>query len=175
MRVDPGDAQTVGQWTGFYAALAGVAAALLGLLFVAISLRLNVFRDAQVADVRDFALLVFGQYLALVLLSLLALFPDADLATLGVAALVSGGLGLLWGIAITQQYRRLNTAPGTRARWVLSVAVVNVAAMTALLIAGGLLVRGDDAALRGLALATMALLVAASAETWVLLSHARAG
>lgn len=83
---------------------------------MAISLRLNLFREAVIADVRDFALLIFGQYLALVLLGRLALFPDARPATLGAAALAIGALGLLWGLWTSQQYLRLNAASGSRQR-----------------------------------------------------------
>jgi hypothetical protein len=107
-------ARALGAWTGFYAALSAVAATLLGLLFVAVSLRLNLFQDAVVADVRDFAALVFGQFLALVLVGLVALFPDPKPATLGLPTLAIGALGLGWAVRLAGEYLYLNTAPGSR-------------------------------------------------------------
>lgn len=52
------------------------------------------------------------------------------------------------------------------------IALVDVAVLAALMVAGVVLVRGDAGELPWLAGASLALLVAASVETWVLLSHA---
>jgi hypothetical protein len=57
--------QAIGSWQGFYTYLGTVAATLLGLLFVTVSLRLNIFHQHEVRDVRDFAFLTFGSYFCL--------------------------------------------------------------------------------------------------------------
>ncbi len=49
----------VAEWTAFYAFTGGSAAKLLGLLFVAVSLRLDLFHRREVTDVRDFAAFAF--------------------------------------------------------------------------------------------------------------------
>lgn len=167
--------QALDAWVPYFAAVAGVAATLLGLLFVSVSLRLNLFREAGVADVRDFAALVFGQYLAVVVLGLTALFPDTRPATLGVPALLLGALGIGWGLHTGRQYLRLNRAPGTRRPWSLAACGIHLAAASALIAAAGwLLVRRDSEPLPWLAGTELVLLVAASAGAWVLLSHAQA-
>lgn len=114
-----GFGEALAAWVPFYAALGGIAATLLGLLFVSVSLRLNLFRDAAVADVRDFATFIFGQYLVVVVLGLLTLAPQMAATTLGGAALGLGTLSLVWELITGSQYLRLNSAPGTRAGWAL--------------------------------------------------------
>ena len=61
--MDNAFSQALAEWTAFYALMGGAAATLLGLLFVAVSLRLNIFHQRQVADVRDFAAFTFGTFL----------------------------------------------------------------------------------------------------------------
>jgi hypothetical protein len=169
-------ARALGAWTGFYAALSAVAATLLGLLFVALSLRLNLFQDAVVADVRDFAALVFGQFLALVLVGLVALFPDPKPATLGLPTLAIGALGLGWAVRLAGEYLRLNTAPGSRRGWSVVFFVVSLGAALAFVSGGAaLLLRGDAGPLPWVAAVDIATLAAAAVGAWLLLSHAKAG
>ena len=58
--MDDAFSQALADWTAFYALMGGAAATLLGLLFVAVSVRLNIFHQREVADVRDFAAFTFG-------------------------------------------------------------------------------------------------------------------
>jgi hypothetical protein len=164
----------LGDWAPYCAALSGIAATLLGLLFVSVSLRLNLFRDAEIADVRDFATLIFGQYLAVVVLGLLALVPQAPAAILGGAALGLGALSLLWGVITGRQYLRLNPTSATRAGWALLLAASSLVTTSALMGSGLLLLVGDAVgALPWLAGTELAVLVSATVGAWVLLTHAR--
>jgi hypothetical protein len=61
--MDDAFSQALADWTAFYALMGGAAATLLGLLFVAVSVRLNIFHQREVADVRDFAAFTFGTFL----------------------------------------------------------------------------------------------------------------
>jgi hypothetical protein len=61
--MDDAFSQALAEWTAFYALMGGAAATLLGLLFVAVSVRLNIFHQREVADVRDFAAFTFGTFL----------------------------------------------------------------------------------------------------------------
>ncbi len=169
-----GFAQELSDWTPFYAGLAGVAATLLGLVFVSVSLRLNLFHDAAVADVRDFAALVFGQYLALVLLGLVALIPEASPAALGAPMLALGMLGLGWGIRVAVEYLQLNRTPGSRTGWSFALYGLSLLGTGALAVVGVvLLLRRDAAVLPWAAAAELVTLLAASVGAWVLLSHAQ--
>ncbi|MGE0542943.1 MAG: hypothetical protein AB7R89_22480 [Dehalococcoidia bacterium] len=163
-----------GDWAPYCAALSGIAATLLGLLFVSVSLRLNLFRDAEIADVRDFATLIFGQYLTVVVMGLLTLFPRAPAATLGGTALVLSALNLTWVLITGRQYLRLNPTRETRAGWALLLGAGGLATTAALMGSGLLLLTGDAVgALPWLAGTELAMLVSATVGAWVLLTHAR--
>jgi O-antigen/teichoic acid export membrane protein len=97
-------------WSGFYTLLGGAAATLLGLLFVALSLRLNVFRDQALADVRDFATFTFSTFLVALVIAALALAPHARGSVLAVALGLVGAVGLLMTVWVARQWRRLNRA-----------------------------------------------------------------
>ena len=73
--MDDAFAQALAEWTAFYALMGGAAATLLGLLFVAVSVRLNIFHQRQVADVRDFAAFTFGTFLVAIAVAGLAHCP----------------------------------------------------------------------------------------------------
>ena len=173
--MEDGFARTLGDWTGFYAALSAIAATLLGLVFVSVSLRLNLFWNAAVADVRDFAALVFGEYLALVLVGLVALFPNPHPTTLSLPTLALGLVGLGWGIRVSLEYLRLNDTPGSRSPWSVALFAVILCPALAFVLGGAvLLIRQDEEALPWLAAADVVTLAFASAGAWVLLSHAKA-
>jgi hypothetical protein len=87
--------QALAAWQGFYAYLRAVAATLLGLLFVSVSLRLNIFRRAEIRDVRDFALLTFGSFFCLVLIAGLILIPHQTRLGLGLPLRVCAPLVVL--------------------------------------------------------------------------------
>src|SRR5262245_28883553 len=88
-------AETVEAWHDFYVVLGGASAAMLGLLFVAVSLRLNVFRNQQLADVRAFALQTLAGFFALVLISLVLLVPEQSPAGVGIPLLCAGIAGIV--------------------------------------------------------------------------------
>src|SRR5215211_8790962 len=80
--------QALAEWTAFYTLMGGAAATLLGLLFVALSLRLNIFHQRQVADVRDFAAFTFGTFIVAIAVAGLALAPHAHRFSLAISLLL---------------------------------------------------------------------------------------
>ncbi len=104
-------AQAIAAWADFYAYVGTAAATLLGLLFVAVSLRTGIFRAAEVADVRDEAVYTFGTFLALMLVAGVFLVPDQRPAGVAVPLALLGALGLAGLGRVFRQWRRLN--PGT--------------------------------------------------------------
>ena len=102
------------EWTAYYALMGGAAATLLGLLFVAVSLRLNIFHQRNVADVRDFAALTFGTFLVALVVAGLALSPHERQARLAQLLLVVGIIGVLAIALIARTWVRLNL-PATTA------------------------------------------------------------
>jgi hypothetical protein len=75
--MDNAFSQALAEWTASYALMGGAAATLLGLLFVAVSVRLNIFHQHEVADVRDFAEFTFGTFLVAIAVAGFAIAPHA--------------------------------------------------------------------------------------------------
>jgi hypothetical protein len=107
-RMDGAFAQALADWTAFYALMGGAAATLLGLLFVAVSLRLNIFHQAEVEDVRDFAAITMVTFLTAIVIAGLALAPHQHGGVLALA-LVAIGLGGLLALGwMVRVWIRLN-------------------------------------------------------------------
>ena len=171
--------QALTEWTAFYALMGGAAATLLGLLFVAVSVRLNIFHQLTLADVRAFAAFTFGTFLVAIVVAGLALAPHGHRLTLALplllvaiaAFLVIGWVSLLW--------IRLNypaTGPRTGyipAEWQGWASMLGMTGpYVGLLVVVVLLWRSHPAALGWLAVVEGWLLVMGTVAAWVMLSHA---
>jgi hypothetical protein len=119
-----------------------VAATLLGLLFVSVSLRLNIFRRAEIRDVRDFALLTFGSFFCLVLIAGLILIPHQTRLGLGLPLFVLGLLGSAGSAYIALEARRLNTGGYALPWWSWPALGLVVLTYVCSLVIGGLLLAG---------------------------------
>jgi hypothetical protein len=86
--MDGAFSQALAEWTAFYALMGGAAATLLGLLFVAVSVRLNIFHQREVADVRDFAAFTFGTFLVAIAVAGFAIAPHAHRISLALSLLL---------------------------------------------------------------------------------------
>ena len=86
--MDDAFSQALAEWTAFYALMGGAAATLLGLLFVAVSVRLNIFHQREVADVRDFAAFTFGTFLVAIAVAGFAIAPHAHRFSLALSLLL---------------------------------------------------------------------------------------
>jgi len=115
-----------------YAAVAGSAAALTGLLFIGLSLNLRtiVKTPEHTARARE----TLGGLLSLLVLAILLLIPGQDRRVLG-GELLAGSLTLaLVAVRLNlQTLRRL--VPARRVRWVLRLALLHLGT-AALLVAG---------------------------------------
>jgi hypothetical protein len=179
MPVDGPFADSLSDWMAFFALMGGAAATLLGLLFVAVSLRLNIFRQRNVRDIRDFAAFTLATYLVAMMVAGLVLAPHARQETVALPLLLIGlgGLGALgWVIA---EWLRLDLPRAMPAQeharqqhwgWVIMGAL---ATPYLIVIAAALLLwQGSSPALGLLALAEASLLVVGTGATWLILSHA---
>lgn len=174
--------QSLDEWTAFYALIGGVAATLLGLLFVAVSLRLNIFDQAEVADVRAFAHSTFISFLIAIAVAALALSPHEGREPLAVALLVMGLIGLFSMAWVYRTWRALNGPPQLHATpadpnplqgWILMIVLSTGHPL--LLVAALLIWRGNAMALGLLAIVEIWLLVKGTIAAWLLLSHAGHG
>ena len=171
--------QALTEWTAFYALMGGAAATLLGLLFVAVSVRLNIFHQRTVADVRAFAAFTFGTFLVAIVVAGLALVPHGRRLTLALPLLliaIAAFLAITW---IARLWRRLNfptmdARPGyTRDDWQGLAYLLGMGGPYAGLIAVSVLLwRSHPSALGWLAVLEGWLLLLGTVAAWVMLSHA---
>ena len=171
--------QALTEWTAFYALMGGAAATLLGLLFVAVSVRLNIFHQRNVADVRDFAAFTFGTFLVALAVAGLALAPHGHRSTLAWPLLLVGIAAFLAIAWIARLWLRLNVPamsarPGyTPDEWRGWAYLLGMGGPYVGLIAvSGLLWRSHPNALGWLAIVEGWLLVMGTVAAWVMLSHA---
>jgi hypothetical protein len=82
-------------WFEFYAVIGGATATLVGLLFVAVSINASAILSEAHESSKRLAEQALQNYLAVLLISLLALFPSLKLSELGFATLV---LTAVWGV-----------------------------------------------------------------------------
>lgn len=76
-------------WTQFYAAIGTAAAALLGLLFVVVSINVSVALGPEEAVSRRLTEQAFQNYLAVMMVAFLALFPGISTTTFGMVTLIT--------------------------------------------------------------------------------------
>ena len=177
--MDNAFSQSLAEWTAFYALMGGAAATLLGLLFVAVSVRLNIFHQRQVADVRDFAAFTFGTFLVAIAVAGLALAPHAHRFTLSLSLLLVSIAAFFAIAVIARLWIRLN-APATGSRpgytagewqgWAYFLGMSGP--YIGLIAVAVLLWRSDPAALGWLAVVEGWLLITGTVAAWVMLSHA---
>jgi hypothetical protein len=177
--MDEGFAATLADWGAFYAFAGGAAATLLGLLFVSVSLRLDIFRRREVADVRDFAAFTFASFLAALAVAGLALAPHQRRPTLALPLLALGLAGLGVVGYLVREWLRLNPpAAGSRpgldpSRWQGWAYIAGLATPFAGLVVVALLLRdGRSGALTGLAAVEGGLLATATVSAWLMLTRA---
>jgi hypothetical protein len=171
--------QALDEWTAFYALMGGAAATLLGLLFVAVSLRLNIFHQSAVEDVRNFAAVTMVTFLMAIAIAALVLAPHQHVGSLALALGVIGLGGLLAIGWVVRAWVRLNPpmkeaemgySPRQWEGWAF-IALMGVAFLGMLAVAF-FLWNEQLSALGGLAVIECWLLGMGTIASWVTLSHA---
>jgi hypothetical protein len=167
-------------WAAFYTLMGGAAATLLGLLFVSLSLRLNIFRQENVADVRDFAALTFGTFLTAIAIAGLILAPHEHRTPLVVALVLGSFVGFAGLIWVSGEWLRLNQIPqsdqpgGQLVYAAYAIVIFLGLAYLAILASAFLIWQRSDSAMGVLAIAEAGLIGMGTLGAWLLLSHAGA-
>jgi hypothetical protein len=160
--------QLVQGWQTFYATIATSAATLVGLLFVALSLKLEDVNFTKNAEMRVLARQTFTTFLYLIAISLTFLIPGQDQFGLGPSLLAIALLGLI--LTVTELRAVHPDLTQAKNRTLLRRSLIKIAAFASLLVIGILTLRGASAAiLYWMITPILFLLFSASLNTWSLL------
>jgi hypothetical protein len=158
----------------FYATLATATATLVGLLFVSLSINIDLINQPQNAHLLRKARQAFASFLYILTISLNFLIPHSVTTSLGPLLLILSALGV-YGLArrISEALREPNHSGRLnrylREYWLLLIAFVGMFA-----VAIGVLLGNTDS-LYWLVGVWMVLLVSASRDCWTLLVQVRGG
>jgi hypothetical protein len=83
-------------WTAFYTVIGGASAALLGLLFIAVSVNAVAAMGPGQEHSRRLAEQAFQNYLVVLMVALLSLFPDISIPTFAMVSLFVTAVWILW-------------------------------------------------------------------------------
>ena len=155
-------------WESFYLAVASAAATLMGLLFVALSVNLQLLRGPDGEHHRDTAVRTFGDFLFTLMLSLVLLVPNQEPMGLAVALFV---LGLARGVSLVRQAFKARNVTKNKAGTSLMVwdYALPLLATLGLIVATIRILCGHFGALVLLVGVVSALLVTACLDAWSLL------
>jgi hypothetical protein len=177
--MDRAFAEALADWIPFYALAGAAAATLLGLLFVAASLRLAIFRNPDTADVSYFATFIFANMLGAMIVPGLALVPHESASSLAIPLVVLGLIGLIMLFTLIRLTYRLNPKeaapnPGITP-WTLAgraLLCLMFAPVVFMLVSAWLVAEGHVAAFRVLACTEGLLLILPTGSAWLLVTHA---
>jgi hypothetical protein len=157
-------------WAGFYTAMAAASAALLGLLFVVVSINAPAALGPEEAVSRRLTEQAFQNYLTVLMVSLLALFA-------GIGTIVFGWVTLAatasWTVWVVVRFVQVVMAHGERRSWLVGVR----RHLTSLIGFGMMLFAASRMALNWaddynwLAAATLVLMFSATTVSWELLTR----
>jgi hypothetical protein len=177
--MDSAFADALADWMPFYALAGAAAATLIGLLFVAASLRLAIFRNPDTADVSYFATFIFANMLGALIVPGLALVPHESAGSLALPLVVLGVIGLIMLVYLVRLTYRLNppdASPGPGITpWTLAGRALlgsMMAPVILMLVSAWLVAAGHDAAFRLLAFTEGLLLILPTGSAWLLVTHA---
>ncbi len=88
-------AQMTQEWAGFFSALAQVSGGLAGLVFVALTFNARTLGEGGDPMLAALAKQTFGDFVALLLISLIMLVPHASMESAAIVFLLSSGLAVL--------------------------------------------------------------------------------
>jgi len=98
-------------WHDFYLTLGAASATLIGLLFVGVSINLDEFTTDEGIGIRVLAEQAFGNFILVLVISLMVLIPDQDQDSLTLQLAIVGGLGTFRVARRVMVFRRATGAP----------------------------------------------------------------
>ncbi len=154
-------------WQEFFEMLGGTAATLLGLLFVSVSLNAETILGPAHRQSKRLAEQAFQNYLAVLLVSLFAVYPAMGPVSLGYTLLWVAGIWGTWAIARAwPAFTERGHAPplGVARRYVTTLVGFGMLVYAAYRMIGGALYRAEE-----IAIGARVLLLSATIVSWELL------
>ncbi len=158
----------VASWHDFYAAIAGAAATLLGLHFVALAFNPSVMRDERPAGTRVWSRQTFNSFLAVLGIAFVAMIPDYDWLAMGSSLSVVGIFGI-YQVYRDFQVARRDPDPSWRSGATFTRFSTPALAYGILFWSAILAFQSDGAAMNVMFLAVFLLLISAVCNCWDLL------
>jgi hypothetical protein len=152
-------------WTNYLSVQAGVAAALTGLVFVAVSI--NLARILEIPGLTGRAAESLLQLFGVVMVSTTVLIPGQRQFAIGLELLLVGSV--LWLVQAGIQLRSVTILTGQPRLWATTRVLQTQLASVPFVIAGILLLRGSSQGLYWLGAGCVLSLVAGVASSWILL------
>jgi hypothetical protein len=155
-------------WTQFYAVIAAASATLLGLLFVAVSINVASALGPEVAVSRRLTEQAFQNYLAVMMVAFLALFPGIAPATFGMVILFSTAG---WSAWVVIRFCQTLAQRLDRRSWIYSVRrhISSLIGFGILLVSAFRMALNWGTSYNLLAASTLVLLFSATTVSWELL------
>ena len=157
-------------WAGFYTATAAASAALLGLLFVVVSINAPAALGPEQAVSRRLTEQAFQNYLAVMMVSLLALFADIRTPVFGGVTLASTAM---WSIWVFIRFGEAVFHRAERRAWILAIRrhLSSLVGFTMLLVAATRMTLGVGDNASWMAASMLVLLFSSTAVSWELLAR----
>jgi len=163
---------TIESWHDFYLMIGTAAATLMGLLFVSLSLNVDIITRQENDDLRILARQSFTNFLCIIMFSVIFLIPSQSTLGLGLPLLGIGGFGLY-----TTIYRYLNSRKNRPRSWgnrdITVRFILPVVCYATLLIIAILALMGMTGGLYWLVPVMILLIVNTSTNAWDLLLRLR--
>jgi hypothetical protein len=155
-------------WTQFYATVATAAAALLGLLFVVVSINVSAALGPVDIASRRMTEQAFQNYLAVMMVALLALFPGIAATTFGMVTLITTASWSVWVLIRLYQALALRAE---RRLWIQALRrhISSVIGFGILLVSAFRMALNWGESYNWVAASTLVLLFSATAVSWELL------
>jgi hypothetical protein len=161
-------AATLG-WHDFFLAAAGATAALLGLLFVGVSINLAAIAADERVDLRARAAQAFANLMFVLVIALLMLIPDVDSRSLAAGFAVVAAVGLIRVSGNLYRVVRGHQPVGGRLRTVRRIGWTLVADVVLVFVAVRIWSSPDPAVIQNLVTVVLVLLIGAADAAWEML------
>jgi hypothetical protein len=164
-------ATTLGSWHDFYLAVGSASAALLGLLFVGVSISVSSLDETERLEIATRADLAFSNLLYLLGLSLVILMPGVEASTIAISFAVIAGLGLFRIVRRLRLFAGRARQPWPRWETLRRVTWTVLADLGVLWIALEVGTTGDGRWLLATPIVVLVFLLGAADVAWDLLAH----